>query len=413
MPSNAFRFSFFPRKFEERMIGSLCVSTLEFTMHIIIRLLVLIFSLCTALLVLMASKGKNLSISTAVQPLQVDTLAWTEASVQELKTAERFLRIVTFNVWFESFYIEERFDALVLIIINRTADVVCLQEVTPKIEAAIRTSKVITDQYDMSPYPVDPYGVMILAKKSLSPSFREVVLPSEMGRKLLLAELGSNGDCPNWLEKSAVATVHLESLNMAPYRRRQLQVCAKELAPYQGRSVLCGDFNFDDTQEWGDWRTQRAEGWGGRGGGGGGGLASISSSPRRLENEVLSEVFGASFVDQWPFLRPGERGATFDGGTNPQCVRDSLEVMRYDRMMLSTGATARELSTPFQALASLRNRARSLFSGDGDASTGPLQWQGERIQMLGTDAINEIGIKPSDHYGLELDIRPKAEAAAR
>lgn len=338
-------------------------------------------------------------VNVAHRPIPVDTPEWQEAAkLPKEETSDR-LRVISFNVWFDSFYFEDRLDALVKILLSSGGDVVCLQEVTRRFETALRASKIVSGIYELSPFAINPYGVMILARKTLAPTFREVPFPSEMWRKLLICELGSSEGgggtgLPPWLQGSAVATVHLESLDTASYRRRQLQVSSKELGTYSGRCVLCGDFNFDDTQERGEWRQEGALG------------KSAAATPARstpLENEVLLEVFGESFADQWPLLRPGERGATFDGGTNPQCVRDPLEIMRYDRMMLSTGG-----------LPPLGSLGRKVKHVGGAVSPDPsVLWKGSAIRMLGTEAINDIGIKPSDHYGLELDIIPASSTCSR
>ena len=74
------------------------------------------------------------------------------------------------------------------------------------------------------------------------------------------------------------------------------------------------------------------------------------------------------WVDVWASLKPDEPGLTFDGQTNPVCVRDPYEQMRYDRVMLK-----------------------------GTSSFCPID-----ICMVGTAPINEDGLKPSDHYGLQL-----------
>ena len=154
-----------------------------------------------------------------------------------------------------------------------------------------------------------------------------------MGRSLLIAELDPRRPEERW-KRGAVATVHLESLNSASIRRAQLATCSQELGMQSAlpNAVLAGDFNFDDTQEWGDWRQAPvtleeatrllAEADGCRQGQ----QARPIRPAHELENRVLDEVM-TDFADVWPLLRPGERGATFDGGANPVCVTDSDEVM--------------------------------------------------------------------------------------
>jgi len=65
----------------------------------------------------------------------VDTAAWVEASSAHASASSdersKALRVLTFNVWFGTLGIVERFDALIALALARDADVICLQEVTP------------------------------------------------------------------------------------------------------------------------------------------------------------------------------------------------------------------------------------------------------------------------------------------
>jgi endonuclease/exonuclease/phosphatase family metal-dependent hydrolase len=118
---------------------------------------------------------------------------------------------------------------LVLLVLARAPDVVCLQEVVPRVAVAVRASQVLARRYDVSPNDVTPYGGLILARTPLRATFREIELASDMGRTLLIADLRPGpGTRENW-KAGAVATVHLESLSSAPTRRAQLRVCAGEL----------------------------------------------------------------------------------------------------------------------------------------------------------------------------------------
>lgn len=239
-----------------------------------------------------------------------------------------------------------RFDKLIMCLLEKNPDVICLQEVVEKFAHAVRSSALLMSLYDCSENDVGGYGVLMLVRRSYVPLFKEVALDSNMGRSLLVAELWPTEESLAYLKGGAIGTVHLESLNSPGRRRSQLEVCNQVLVRY-ANAILCGDFNFDDTQSWGDWR---------------GGAASSE-----LENRVLAEVM-PSFGDQWAVLRPSERGATFDGSTNSACVRDSQEVMRYDRIMLKQGS-----------------------------------WAGNAIQMIGTEGFEDNLYKPSDHYGLMID----------
>ena len=159
---------------------------------------------------------------------------------------------------------------------------------------------------------------MMLVNKSWAPTFEEIALPTRMGRSLLVSQFAhpSLGGDPALVH--AVATVHLESLNSERARAEQLDICRAHLRPFSN-AVLCGDFNFDSTQTWGDWRP--------------------GARPRpaaELENHVLARAL-PDFVDVWPLLRPEDAGITFDGASNP-CVHDRAERMRYDRIVLKQPA---------------------------------------------------------------------------
>lgn len=233
------------------------------------------------------------------------------------------LRVVTWNVWFSPHESEQRMASLFGQIAEAAADIVCLQEVVPELAAAVRSSAALNRMYQISSNDVGPYGVIVLARHSLCASFREISLPTRMGRSLLIAEWAPSG---NEEQRVAVGTVHLESLNNAPTRAAQLRKVNSALTGY-ARALICGDFNFDSSQNWGDWHKPSWDSamkreW------------SEESSPRQkhLENDVLSATLGLAYVDVWPALHPEEEGHTFDGAQNP-FVKDRQEIMRYDRIL--------------------------------------------------------------------------------
>jgi len=319
----------------------------------------------------------------ASKPLAVDTPTWHAALASAPRVDSTRLKVLTWNVWFDEFCIEARLDALVATVLGRGVDVVCFQEVLPEFAAALRASSLIKATFDVSANDVKPYGCMMLVRRALGAKIREVPFEeTNMGRSLLIAELHPSRAEETW-KAGLVGTVHLESLNSAKMRRWQLAACARELSRHRN-AILCGDFNFDDTQEWGDWRRK------------------CQRPASELENRVLSEVL-PSFADQWPILRPSERGATFDGGSNPVCVHDRGEVMRYDRVMLHKGNAASSWVDWIAAKL------------PGTAATDPFsQWAGRAIEMLGTEDIGGgcDGLKPSDHYGLEFVCSSQLENAS-
>jgi len=257
------------------------------------------------------------------------------------------LRVVTWNVWFDELCKNDRMQALLTELLVVAPDIICLQEVLPELATAFRASASLTELYDISPFHISCYGCLMLARRDLRAHFVEVPYESTcMGRTLLLA------DCQGRYPGVLVATTHLESLNSEARRRAQLTQAAEAL---QGRSaaVLCGDFNFDATQTYGDWQQ------------------SAPARPReQLENCVLGEVL-PDFEDVWPALRSDE-GFSFDGAANPKCIQDPLERMRYDRVLVR------------------RPCVRPLV-----------------VSLLGTQAINDWGVMPSDHFGVQADLELK------
>lgn len=256
------------------------------------------------------------------------------------------LRVVTWNVWFDAVCAAERQAALLREVLSAAPDVACLQEVLPGFADTVRSCEALTAVYRASPHDVKPYGCMLLVRHDLQPAFGVQPLPSRMCRSLLWARCG--GRCPGL----TVATTHLESLDNAPARRRQLGEAARFLQESEG-AVLCGDFNFDDEKTWGDWRRPEP-----------------ALGPGELENRVLGEVL-PDFADTWREVHPEDRGYTFDGKENPVCVRDRGERMRYDR----------------------------LLARRGPGGLVPLA-----AELLGSGPIDSSGMRPSDHYGLQVDL---------
>jgi len=156
-----------------------------------------------------AAPSRPSRVITASSAFAVDTPQWL-AAVEQGRAgrgeSEASLRVITWNVWFDSFYMEERFHALVTTVLRRRPDVLCLQEVVPKVATSLRASAILTGAYDISSNDVRPYGCLILAHKSLRAVFSETAFEvSIMNRSLLTAELRGEGK-QAW-KTGAVATV--------------------------------------------------------------------------------------------------------------------------------------------------------------------------------------------------------------
>jgi hypothetical protein len=280
--------------------------------------------------------------------------------------------LLTWNVWFDDYQFTARVDHICKFIESADVDVVCLQEVTPRFIFQLRDQSWLT-KYDVSDdlqgSSVGSYGIVMLCKKELSAAYKFTRFPSGMGRSLLSTRLLLRG------AEFCVGTVHLESLNNASLRKQQLEICRDTLDTYD-YAVLCGDFNFCSFRNFGP-----ADG------------ASLENDATRL---ILCD-----YLDIWPTLIPppnlfgdadpsrtppsrrmihtalnsadvsvaSNLGFTFDSVRNP--MLSHFERMRYDRIMFK--------------------------SGNSEVGIG---WIASSIEMVGTDAINDNGDRPSDHFGL-------------
>lgn len=192
------------------------------------------------------------------------------------------LKVLTFNVWFDEVYFEERSRALVDLLKEKDPDIICLQEMTPRLLNYLKERKWIRNNFylsDCDSKTVNPYGVVILSR--IAPSVFSIHrLPTKMARKFLVCECEIRG------EKLAIATVHLESLQHSNARELQLEIIFSLLSQYS--SVLfMGDFNF--------------------------------------YNEEEEEFLDATYIDIWPVVHPTLFGFT--------CVSKKREA-RLDRMLV-------------------------------------------------------------------------------
>ena len=286
------------------------------------------------------------------------------------------LSVLTWNIWFERFEIQSRYDHILDTIESLRPDVICFQEVIPIFLSKLQNRHRILQEYE----PSDPdlegtticvYGVLTLVKKKWRPTFNFYEFPTRMSRKLLLASLHTEENNQN--SSFCVGNVHLESLNSHSVREAQLKICAeafKDFANY----VLVGDYNFCS------YRNYSGEG--------------------ELENNSLHRIL-PDIVDLWPALHDvaSDPGITFYGGFNP-LVTNPNERMRYDRI------------------------CAHLCTNDSNEAS----WKADQIEMIGNAPIpvkdtptvftclystppktkvlkaplgrNIVDVFPSDHFGL-------------
>lgn len=214
---------------------------------------------------------------------------WTTAAPAPAPAATS-LQLVTWNTWFEAHMFEERTEALLDELGRRRPDVIALQEVTPALLKAVRETPWVQRSYQLSELEVRAYDVVILSRHPLH-RLTALELPTEMGRRLVVAELACG---------LRVATVHLESMSdYAAARAEQLAI----IQPYLARHpdvVLVGDMNF------------------------------------RPGAAVEEAALDPSFVDVWPRLHPADPGYTIDTAINTMRLisHGSESQKRIDRVFL-------------------------------------------------------------------------------
>ena len=222
-------------------------------------------------------------------------LVFTAGDWQEAPQVERSgrvdVRVLTWNVWFGGHMFDERCAALLAELQRRRPDVIALQEVTRELLYDLLAAPWIRAAYQVSQCAVQAYDVVILSRLPIR-RLAELALPTDMGRRLLVAELACG---------LAVATVHLESTREeAGTRATQLRILQPALAGRYEDVVLVGDMNFQPDDP--------------------------------VENAALDP----SFIDVWPAMHPGDPGNTVDTDVNTMRlqVKSTPVRKRIDRVFL-------------------------------------------------------------------------------
>jgi tyrosyl-DNA phosphodiesterase 2 len=180
------------------------------------------------------------SDTTRLRPVRWGAKGWSPAGGPSgVGAGPSSLRIVTLNTWFDLQDRPARLAAQLATFEALAPDVIALQEVTADLVRLLARSPWVQAHYAL-PEAVGPllgdhgYGVLLLVRPAVA-GFHYTPLPSEMGRGVLVADLGGG---------VAVGTVHLESMpEGAPRRVPQLRLCQRALAGAR-TAVLVGDFNF-------------------------------------------------------------------------------------------------------------------------------------------------------------------------
>jgi endonuclease/exonuclease/phosphatase family metal-dependent hydrolase len=301
------------------------------------------------------------------------------------------IKVLSYNIWFDTTFLEARTHQIVRLIGVAVPDVICLQEVTPESFEILHTA--FQRSYRFSdPPPNRGYFTTMMVRSEYPTTFSNVGFPSEMGRSLLVgeiklccdAELGGDDD------RSAdimIATSHFESLSSRPLRRCQLEIAATRLKTFLGRWILCGDFNFCSYQNF-------------RG-----------RHPDNLENKVLNEVL-PPHCDAWTALHPqptlmddindGWRGYTFDSERNLNISHP--ERMRYDRVLVSseTNGLLQPSAVELFGTTPVDRDLLSSYPPDANALL-ELPQRAQTTDLYSTPPkalLEDLVVYPSDHFGL-------------
>jgi len=241
------------------------------------------------------------------------------------------LRVLTWNLWFSEFRMEQRALAALRHAQLVDAHIIAFQEVTPRCFEYLASDPWFNSTFTLSaksPRDVSPYGCLLAVQSHLAAAFSCEPLPTRMERQLVRADL----TLPDVKGHVQVATVHLESLSNRQTREQQLANIAGVL---EGQpSILVGDFNFCSRREWSRRYRRDSDGvpsallrWEKRGG--------SPPATTGLENDSLNTLL-PDHIDLWLALRGAEHGFTFDTATNEMISQEGrYERMRYDRVLVS------------------------------------------------------------------------------
>jgi tyrosyl-DNA phosphodiesterase 2 len=216
-------------------------------------------------------------VQVPVRRFQPATGQWTDTNAGGAVDRDE-LTLTTFNIWFDSYFANERYGAIAELLSRDLPDVMVFQEVTGSALTMFLAQRWIREHYLCAAVVGDVvgnYGMLLLSRVPVS-RVTYTRLPSRLSRGFLRAELSVNG------HPHAVCCVHLDSGKKAAWLRGwQLRGIFWALRRAENAVVL-GDFNMRDN-----------------------------------ENSKIA----TPYCDVWPLLRSGEDGFTED---------TSINLMRFD-----------------------------------------------------------------------------------
>jgi tyrosyl-DNA phosphodiesterase 2 len=201
------------------------------------------------------------------------------------------LTVATFNIWFDSYHADQRYQAIANLLRERSPDVVVLQEVTPQALDVFLAQSWIREEFVCAEAVGDGvYGLAMLSRVPLSAA-TYTQLPTRQSRGFLHADLSLAGGA------LTVCCLHLDSgKSSARLRSWQLRWIFRSVRR-SADAVLLGDFNMRDS-----------------------------------ENHRIGEPYR----DVWPALRPDDPGFTEDTSINLMRLdaRNKKRHVRFDRALL-------------------------------------------------------------------------------
>ncbi len=209
------------------------------------------------------------------------------------------LTVTTFNIWFNPYFADERYRAIVDLLSRDMPDVMVFQEVTPVALAVFDAQPWIRDHYSRSAVvgtELGNYGMLLLSRLPVT-RVTYNPLPTRLARGFLLAEFVINGS------PLFVCSAHLESgKQRARLRARQLRRIFRTVRSADD-VVILGDLNMRDDEN------------------------------RRIVGP---------YHDVWPALRPDEDGFTEDTSINHMRYdsKNKHRHVRFDRVLVGSSSWA-------------------------------------------------------------------------
>jgi endonuclease/exonuclease/phosphatase family metal-dependent hydrolase len=159
------------------------------------------------------------------------------------------ISVMSYNIWFSEYEREKRLKSLIYTINKENPDVVCLQEVLTNEYAQLKSS-LKYENYFPSVIDEGTYGCVIFSKFKINKS-KQIKLPSNMNRNLLICDVNLTFDCNGTEEntKIIIANTHFESefaqsdntIKIGQYT--YVSAILNKLFLDHGNIILCADTN--------------------------------------------------------------------------------------------------------------------------------------------------------------------------